>query len=99
MQKPESLSQPGLLWQPREFFEFAEAYAGRIRKVLRNAERRAGVPRTSVSMDDAVALAALAENLARHGKRASAEDAIVIAGYVEHTLDMLRTEINAILAS
>ncbi|MBE3037802.1 MAG: hypothetical protein IMZ62_03160 [Chloroflexi bacterium] len=50
-------------------------------------------------MDDAVALAALVEDLARHGRAASAEDAIVIAGYVEQLLDMLRTEIDAILAS
>jgi hypothetical protein len=93
------LARPGSPWKPSEFFAYAEAYATTVRKLLHKLKTKDDLWGNSASMDDAEAIAILIEQLARYGTTASAADAIEIAERVESLTDMLRAEIDAILAS
>ena len=92
-------ARPRLDWKPRELLEHGESLAVSIRKRLCELHPRRKLSSTSASTDDAVALAELIQMLASFGKERPAEEAIVIAEQVERMLEMLRTEIDAILAS
>ena len=85
--------------RPRAFFRHAEAFAVRMRKLLRR-RRLMTVGRTQpASKDDVERRIALIEVLARHGRRLSAEDTMAVAELIEIQIDQLGEDAHDMLAS
>lgn len=97
MVKNHAAVRPDRSWKPREFLRNAEARSVAVRRQLRQWKRR--FPDQSGSMDDAVALALLIEQLARKGRTATAAQATDIAEKVDLMIDLLGTEIDDLLTS
>ena len=89
--------RPDRSWKPRELLRNAEALSATVRKQLRQWKRR--FPDQSGSIDDAVALALLIEQLARKGRTATAAQATDIADKVDQLIDLIGTEIDDLLTS
>ena len=90
--------KPGRPWRPREFLRHAETLAANIRKLLTKCQA-SGPPRYPASKDDALHLARLIEAIASKGRRGSVADAIETAERVELLIDLLKAEVDDILAS
>lgn len=97
MAKRRKTARPDRLRKPREFLRDAETRVASIRKQLRQWRQR--FPGHSGSTDDAIALTLLIEQLARKGRTATAAQATVLAEKTEIIIDLLGTEIDALLAS
>lgn len=99
MQESGFVKRPEGPWKPRELLGFAESYAIRVRRTLSDMDAR-GLPpgESGHSWRDAVELASLIEQLAKRGHSLAAAEATEIAEYVELLLDLLRAEINELLA-
>ena len=85
--------------RPREFFRAAESSAIRIRKLLRSERISRRATKSSVAMDDAVALTISIEQIARYGQTLTAADATDLAGRLERLFDQLRSEVDSLLVS
>ena len=97
MAKRHAPVRPDRSWKPREFLQNAETLAATVRRQLR--QWKWGFPDQSGSMDDAVALSLLIEQLARKGRTATAAQATDNAEKVDLLIDLLGTEIDDLLAS
>jgi hypothetical protein len=91
--------KPGRPWRPREFLRYAETLAASIRKLLTQRQVSGSPPRHPASKDDALNLARLIEAIASKGRQGSAADAIETAERVEFLIDLLKVEVDDILAS
>lgn len=89
----------GSVPKPSEFFRACESSAIRIRKLLRSGKDQRRVSATSGSMDDAVALAILIEQVARYGQTLAVAEAMDLAERLEPLFDQLRAEVDSLLAS
>lgn len=98
MQHHESV-RSGSTPRPRELFRVVEDGAIRIRKLLVSERTRRRAVGTSGSMDDAVALAMLIEDLARYGRTLAAAEAMGLAEKLELLFDQLRAEVDSLLVS
>lgn len=85
--------------RPCEFFRVVEDGAIRIRKLLSSEMARRRASGTSGSMDDAVALATLIEELGRYGRTLAAAEAMDLAEKLELLFDQLQAEVDTLLAS
>jgi hypothetical protein len=98
MAKRQLYPKPGKPWRPREFLHHAETHAASIRKLLTKCQAN-GPPRYPASKDDALNLARLIEAIASKGRQGSVADAIETAERVEWLIDLLKAEVDGILAS
>ena len=98
MQHHESV-RSGSAPRPREFFRAVEEGAIRIRKLLVSERTQRRASGTSGSMDDAVALAILIEQVARYGQTLAVAEAMDLAERLEPLFDQLRAEVDSLLAS
>ena len=89
----------GTILKPRAFFRFAEWQAVEIRKLLCEFTRKKHVSSRPGFTDDAESLARWIERLARLGRDLPAAKAFDLAELVEHLLDELIRQIDALLAS
>lgn len=80
-------------------FAPAKAAPFEIRKLLRSGKDQRRVSATSGSMDDAVALAILIEQVARYGQTLAVAEAMDLAERLEPLFDQLRAEVDSLLAS
>ena len=91
--------KPGRPWRPREFLRHAETLAASIRKLLTYRQASGSPPRYPASKDDALNLARLIEAIALKGRQGSAADAIETAERIKFLIDLLKAEVDDILAS
>ena len=91
--------RPESFLRPSEFLRSSEGVSIRIRKLLCRLRARHGSREASGPTDDALGLARLIEDLSRFGLQAGVADAIEIAEHVELLVAMLRSDVDAILAS